>query len=197
MHRILSAAHEALTAGIILIPLLMVMDHISFHNIRKTAAYIIFSLYIAAVYAIVGLPDIIYLRFDPSFSFVPVIGMLSDIKNSILNIILFIPLGILLPLMNERYVKLKNTALFGLCMTFAIEILQIFTFRLTDINDIITNFAGTVIGYHISVYLTDRFPRLALKGEKSHEVFMVCGLTFAVMFFIQPFIWDFFWSLVP
>ena len=112
--------------------------------------YSVLALYLSAVYTVVGLPTIIYLRIDLHCNFVPFLGMISDLKNAILNIILFIPLGIMLPLLCGRFRNIKSTFLLGLGMTLIIEILQIFTFRTTDINDIITNATGTMLGYFIA-----------------------------------------------
>lgn len=42
----------------------------------------------------------------------------------------------------------KNTLLIGCGLSFSIEIVQLFTlYRATDINDLITNIVGTLIGY--------------------------------------------------
>ena len=44
-------------------------------------------------------------------------------------------------------------------MTSFIEIAQIFTGRATDIDDIITNIAGTLVGYLIAYWFTGIFTR--------------------------------------
>jgi len=61
------------------------------------------------------------------------------------NILLFVPYGFLLPLaFNE---KGKYTVLFGLLLTVFIETEQLFTERITDLNDIIMNVFGVLVGY--------------------------------------------------
>ena len=48
-------------------------------------------------------------------------------------------------------------------MTSFIEIAQIFTGRATDIDDIITNIAGTLVGYLIAYWFTGIFTRKIVK----------------------------------
>lgn len=51
-------------------------------------------------------------------------------------------------------------------MTSFIEIAQIFTGRATDIDDIITNIAGTLVGYLIAYWFTGIFTRKIVKNSK-------------------------------
>ena len=113
--------------------------------------------------------------------------MASDVTNSILNVILFIPLGLFLPVLWERFRKLKYTLAFGFCTTLIIELLQLFAHRKTDINDIITNVAGTIVGFLIAKIIIKKFPRLATSG-KTCDLYIVSGISFAVMFLLQPLV---------
>lgn len=68
----------------------------------------------------------------------------------VLNIFIFVPLGILLPLVfSERMKRFKNVMLTGLIISFLIEMIQIIPDRDTDIDDIIMNVIGTVAGFMI------------------------------------------------
>ena len=89
MFRIFSFVIGIASAAIILLPVFIILKIILFRNTNDSIIFFIFSMYIAAVYIITGLPDITSVQTDLSFSFVPVIGMISDVKNSILNVILF------------------------------------------------------------------------------------------------------------
>ena len=80
-------------------------------------------------------------------------------------------------------------------MTAFIEILQIFTFRLTDINDLITNTLGTIAGYfivHMIIEKTNKF----LPVGKTKDVFIISGVVFCIMFTAVPFISSVFWNFV-
>ena len=107
-----------------------------------------------AVFSAVGIPDIRSLVFDPSLNIIPIIDItnspISYIRNELLNILLFVPLGIFLPVIwSQDLFTLKRTVVFGLGLSFLIEVSQLFTFRLTDIDDIITNVLGTALGYYL------------------------------------------------
>lgn len=195
MFKILSFGIEIVAAAIIILPVFLILKITLFRNTKKSFIFFIFSMYMAAVYVITGLPDVTSIQIDLSFSFVPVIGMISDIKNSILNVILFIPLGLILPFLHNKFRQLKYTVLFGSCLTIIIETMQIFTFRLTDINDIITNLTGTVIGYYISFKSINKLEFLAVKKQSKNTIYIVCITVFIVMFFFQPFVSDSFWDL--
>ena len=188
MYRIYSTGIETAAASAILIPILFLYQIFIFHNIKKTAAYILFSLYLAAICFLVGFPNIAGMRIVLSHNFIPLRGMLTDITNSYLNVLLFIPLGIFVPCLWPEYRSTMKTVGLGLMTSLGIEILQIFTFRATDINDVITNVAGTMIGYLIGKLIINRFPQLNWLGCKERELYLLYVTVGVVMFFSQPFI---------
>lgn len=84
--------------------------------------------------------------FNPTLSFIPFSDGFS--RSFILNIFLFIPFGFLCPLISSTLERARNILFIGFSLSFLIEISQLFTvYRVTDINDILTNIAGTLIGY--------------------------------------------------
>ena len=188
MYRIYSTGIETAAASAILIPILFLYQIFIFYNIKKTAAYILFSLYLAAICFLVGFPNIAGMRIVLSHNFIPLRGMLTDITNSYLNVLLFIPLGIFVPCLWPEYRSMMKTVGLGLMTSLGIEILQIFTFRATDINDVITNVAGTMIGYLIGKLIINRFPQLNWLGCKERELYLLYVTVGVVMFFSQPFI---------
>ena len=188
MYRIYSTGIETAAASAILIPILFLYQIFIFHNIKKTAAYILFSLYLAAICFLVGFPNIAGMRIVLSHNFIPLRGMLTDITNSYLNVLLFIPLGIFVPCLWPEYRSMMKTVGLGLMTSLGIEILQIFTFRATDINDVITNVAGTMIGYLIGKLIINPFPQLNWLGCKERELYLLYVTVGVVMFFSQPFI---------
>lgn len=68
-----------------------------------------------------------------------------------LNVIMFMPLGFLLPLIWEKYRSMRRTVLTGAVFSLAIEAGQLFNRRHTDIDDLLMNTLGTVIGFCIWV----------------------------------------------
>ncbi len=66
------------------------------------------------------------------------------------NTVMFIPGGIILPIVYRRLNKLWKTAAAGGFISLCIELLQLpFASRASDIDDLILNTLGTVIGYGI------------------------------------------------
>ncbi|SFS22446.1 VanZ family protein [Enterocloster citroniae] len=188
MYRIYSTGIETAAASMILIPILFLYQIFIFHNIKKTAAYIILILYLTAMCFLVGVPSVTGIKIGWSYNFIPFYGMLNDITNSYLNVLLFIPLGIFVPCLWPEYRSMMKTVGLGLMTSLGIEILQIFTFRATDINDVITNVAGTMIGYLIGRLIIKRFPQLNWLGCKERELYLLYATVVVVMFFSQPFI---------
>ena len=188
MYRIYSTGIETAAASMILIPILFLYQIFIFHNIKNTAAYIILILYLTAMCFLVGVPSVTGIKIGWSYNFIPFYGMLNDITNSYLNVLLFIPLGIFVPCLWPEYRSMMKTVGLGLMTSLGIEILQIFTFRATDINDVITNVAGTMIGYLIGRLIIKRFPQLNWLGCKERELYLLYATVVVVMFFSQPFI---------
>jgi len=185
---------DLFSAALILIPLYLLLNRIFFHNLTKATCCCLFSLYLVAVYALVGMPCITYVRPDVNLNLIPFLDMIGDLRSTLLNVALFVPLGLLLPLFWEKYRTGKDTVLFGFGMSLAIELLQMLTHRATDVNDLITNTLGTFLGYLIAKALIRKFPLFwkSVSTWRSGEVYLVCAIVFAVMFFVEPFIFTFF-----
>lgn len=96
--------------------------------------------------------------FDPNISILPF--QQGILFSDYLNVLMFVPLGIFLPLMWKNYHSFKETVKYGFYLSLFIEFCQLFTrARATDINDLITNTLGVIIGWVI--YLA--FSKLILK----------------------------------
>ena len=195
MFQLFAMCLEAGAAAVLLVPVFLILNRFYFHNFKRTIGYFIFAVYLAAVDAVVGLPCITYIRLDFNFNFVPFLYMFSDYRSTILNVLLFIPLGLFLPIFWKKFQSFGNTVLFGFCTSVIIELLQIFTLRATDVNDLITNTLGTALGYLIAKAALKFLPK-NVPSERTEDVFIICGVTFGVMFFIQPFLADLIWNLV-
>lgn len=187
---------EILISAIVLIPVFVLLNRTMFHNIRKTVLYFVFAVYLAAVYLFVGMPTLQFMRFEVSLTLVPFLPMVADFKNTILNIILFVPLGIMLPFLWKKYNTLKATLMFGFSMSLAIELLQILTYRATDINDIIANTLGSVLGYFVFRTISCIFPTVTKFARRKNEIAIVMPVVFAVMFFVQPYLATLYYKII-
>jgi glycopeptide antibiotics resistance protein len=65
------------------------------------------------------------------------------------SILLFIPLGFLLPVLNKKFNRFNKTIKISLALSLTIEILQ-YLFRVGqfDIDDIILNTIGSILGFY-------------------------------------------------
>lgn len=79
-------------------------------------------------------------------------------RNLILNILMFVPLGILLPLILRLCRKFWLTYLLGLASSLLIEVVQLMTGRgVFEADDIFNNTLGCMIGYGIIMVLLAMF----------------------------------------
>ena len=111
------------------------------------------------------------------------------------NAILFMPLGIILPSLWKKFEGISNTLLAGILVSLTIEIFQLLNIRATDIDDLIMNTAGTIIGYLIYLLIFKRFTsKLKLQEDVNNKplikynakVFL--GTMFALYFFLVPYV---------
>ena len=97
-----------------------------------------------------------------SLNLVPFITI--DAKTFVLNILVFIPFGFLLPLTSNQRSPWKVTA-WGAVLSLAIELIQLASSvllgsgRTTDVNDLIANTTGTLLGYGL-IHLASTSPKV-------------------------------------
>lgn len=71
-----------------------------------------------------------------------------EVTTLIYNIIAFVPLGVIVPLLSEKVRKWGVMLLIGLLVSLGFEVVQLVTtLGLLDIDDVILNVTGTMIGY--------------------------------------------------
>lgn len=87
---------------------------------------------------------------------------LNSFENLAGNILIFVPFGILLPMMGGRKKGFADVLLGALVLVLGIELFQLFTsFGVFDVDDIILNCFGAVLGYFCYVLYRikrNRFP---------------------------------------
>lgn len=183
----------AISAGVFLVPLLWFYHVRVLHDLRRTLWYGVLAFYLAALLSLVGFPSVLSLTFDCNLNLIPFTGMAGDV-SSVLNIFLFLPLGVLLPLLWEKFRSPRSAALAGLCMSAAIELSQLFTLRATDVNDLMTNTLGTLLGFLAAKAVTGNFTRLTPAGGKPRDARLITSAVAAVMFLLQPLVESALWQ---
>lgn len=195
MYRLFIAGLDTAVASVLIIPVFILLNQIYYHNWKKTVFYIVFSVYLSGIYLVTGLPNISYVRFEPNINLIPFLDMFSDFSAVLLNILLFLPLGFLSAIQWESMRTYKYNLILGFCVSLSVEILQLFTFRATDINDLITNTFGNLIGWSMAMVILRYFPQFSCNGTKK-DTFVVFTAVFCIMFFIHPFIAPMIWDLI-
>ena len=196
MSRIYIALIEIMAAAVFIVPIWCIYNKFCFHSRKRTIIYMIFGFYLTAVLSLVGFPNIISLKVELTVNIIPFVYMIDDLVNACLNVLLFIPFGFFLPVLWKEFRSVKRIFAAGFTMTLFIEAAQIFTFRATDIDDIITNIAGTLIGYLIAYWFTNNFTRRIVKNSKTSDFYIICASVVFVMFFFQPFISSLLWEML-
>lgn len=69
--------------------------------------------------------------------------------SMILNVVMFMPLGFLLPLLWKEYQSLVRTAIIGFCFSCGIEFCQLFNRRVSDVDDLLMSTLGAILGWLI------------------------------------------------
>lgn len=194
IRQIFSATVNMMAGAVVFLPLMVILKQLRFHNWKKTAVYSLFGLYLLAMGGLVGLPSIYYVRFGANLNLIPFYGMLRDLKNCLLNVALFVPLGFFLHCLWGM--DCKATAKDGFFLTLTIEILQIFTYRACDVNDLMANTLGTLLGFWMAKAVVKLFPRLAVRSWDAKDRFVIYGAVLAVMMLAQPVISNFVWGYI-
>ena len=118
---------------------------------RRWGWMALLTLYLNAMYIVVGVPGMQYIVWDPTINLIPFQDFSrSNIMGMVLNAVMFAPLGFLLPAYFERYRHWGRTLAAGFLTSLTVEIIQLFTFRATDVDDLIMNTLGTVVGFLIA-----------------------------------------------
>lgn len=113
---------------------------------------VVFSIYIIVVYHFTsagtfynGLTYQLKILKD-KINFIP-FSKDIDFIAYFLNIVLFLPLGFLVPLILKKINKLKYILGIGLGFSMIIEVSQLLNNRRTDIDDLILNTIGVIVGF--------------------------------------------------
>ncbi len=111
-----------------------------------------------------------------TINLVPLISLTSsDIQTSLLNILLFVPFGFLLPFVTK--INMARVVVIGALLSISIELAQLLTgllakttFRVADINDLLFNTTGAAIGYGLFVLFVRTHRHISKNGRKLPEI---------------------------
>jgi len=137
------------------LPILLVLRKKGKGIIRQLSYLALFSSIFLIIFAtilfmpITFTPEQYVLNIKP-FQWLREINSIKQFTVEIIpNIMLFIPLGIFIPVVFEKVRKLYKTTLIVFFVTVSVEFFQYFIGRSSDVDDIIANLLGGIIGYGI------------------------------------------------
>ena len=126
---------------------------------RRWFWMVLLTVFLSTMYVVVGVPDYRYITWDPTVNLVPFQDFTTEnLLGMALNAAMFAPLGFLLPAYFDRYRSFVPTLDAGILTSLTVELIQLFTFRATDVDDLIMNTLGTVVGFLLSKLLLGHRP---------------------------------------
>ena len=112
--------------------------------------------------------------------------------SMILNVVMFMPLGFLLPLLWKEYQSLVRTAIIGFCFSCGIEFCQLFNRRVSDVDDLLMNTLGAILGWLIWIVFS-RITHLKYgrrnQGVGGKEGAVYLALSLVGQFFLYNWRW--------
>jgi len=151
---------------------------------------VVFAVYVVGVYHFTGAGTIydgfryqLELRKE-QLNFVPFTNEI-DIVAYFLNVLLFIPLGLLAPVIWQKMNKLIHVIGIGFFFTLLIEISQLLNNRRTDVDDILMNAFGAVVGF-VLFRIWDKFTKskYQISSPIVVELFICILVVFIGRFFL-------------
>ena len=188
MENILLILLDKLCGAIVSLPLVLITIFVFDRERakRKWGWMVLLTLYLNAMYIVIGVPGVQYICWDPTLNLIPFQDFSArNMEGMVLNAIMFAPLGFLLPAYFERYRHWGRTLAAGFLTSLTVELIQLFTFRATDVDDLIMNTLGTLVGFLLAKLVLRR--RTAVyRGKKDWlELAIVNGIVLLVIVFIR------------
>lgn len=137
--------------------------------------YLSFVLYFTLMPIITSLPFMFNHPYIPinMVPFVDVIHERGDYwRQLVLNVVMTVPFGFLLPLTNSKYASFLKVVIITFLLSLSIELVQplLSGARSADITDIITNVAGSAVGYIIYMVFRPIIHKILARLKKSPQL---------------------------
>ena len=188
MENLLLTLLDKLCGAIVSLPLVLVYSFVCDRERakRRWGWMALLALYLNAMYIVIGVPGIQYIRWDPTINLIPFQDFSpSNITGMVLNTVMFAPLGFLLPAYFERYRRWGRTVAAGFLTSLTVEAIQLFTLRATDVDDLIMNTLGTLAGFLLAK-LIFRHRSAVFRGRKDWlELMMVNAIVLLTIVFVR------------
>ena len=151
----------------------------------------VFLVYLLVVYRLTGMGTIWDVgRYDSlvrwhQVHFIPFHNFQFDVPFLLLNILMTIPLGMMLPTLWSEFRSLRKVAFTGFGLSMAIELSQLLNSRNTTIDDLLMNTLGAIIGYIVfAIFYKTFHPLTKLELQyKAKNSFVITNEGIFYMFF--------------
>ena len=120
-------------------------------SVSDSTMLIVLALYVIGVFHFTGVGTIytaitLGLNFD-NMNLIPFSNFAFSFRGYLLNTVMFIPFGFLLPFLFPEKRKWTTVIAAGFWFSLLIELSQLISFRATDVDDLIMNTLGATIGF--------------------------------------------------
>lgn len=198
---------NALSGFIVLLPLLLLWQRgiLTKKKEKLPLAHLcmgcVFAFSILGILSATGVPSLgdVHRDFYVKLEFFR--GNRYNYVQYVLNVILFVPFGFFLPLLWKRFRFFPYIVILGFLFSVAIETAQLFNYRTTDVDDVIMNTLGAVVGYLVFLVGKWLLPKgfdCFHSGKKKGDfqaLFGYVGAAWSVIFFAAPFLVDEVWRI--
>jgi glycopeptide antibiotics resistance protein len=194
MSHILSMLSGMVPGVILILAVAAILSRVFRHSAPTplhTVGALLYAIVVTAVLSVTGVPGLPFLRFHPVTAFVPFYDIGNNTIQYVQNILLFLPLGFLLPTLWIPFRRAWRTVLFGAVFSCAIEASQLFCYRSTDLDDVLMNTLGAFLGF-LLFRLMRRLPLFrrcfsSASSARAQPVLLLLA-AWAVMFLVQPYL---------
>lgn len=149
---LLSLGIALISLLIILIPAFLLYPAVCHGKIKspRSAMLLLFSLWVLMLFFMTGMPTLDFHTLDFNCNIIPFRGLIDAPIQYGFNVLIFLPIGCFPSLLWAPFSKWKNILWLGFGLSLLIETAQLFTFRTTDIDDLIANTLGTAFGFFVA-----------------------------------------------
>lgn len=135
----------------------------------------IFCFFLSVILSITGIPAVYELHPNVNINLIPLVDITSNTLQYLENLLLFLPAGLLLPLLFPDFRNALRCVRYGFFFSLAVELVQLLCYRATDIDDLLMNTLGCAAGYGLFLLVkkcvpsfADRFlPQPALSSDSA------------------------------
>lgn len=199
MNEILYLFSRTLSGYLFMLPVLTAyfLLLLMFHRKQKPlhiATCFVFGFYLFLVIAAAGIGNTAPFSFPPEIILTPFRDLIYAPRHFILNVVAFVPLGFFLPALYKSYSNIKLIAVIGFLFSLCIELVQMFGWGATEMDDLIANTLGVCLGY-VSYCLIKRglhkdfgVPFQSNNINDTAELILLSASTFLIMALVQPLI---------